>query len=169
MAAVPCRCFGLVFTVTGVFEAVGAGAIGEASPRWFSWNPWRGWLIIQSLVLANAGYLAAIGTRRFGLVLAGIIVGLLVITPIGVLAVFPSLWLLRLVIRARSSFDLFSPRQPEFPWGPTFEEKIGERPALLIHVRMGAVPGEAAALFEAVQRALRAVDLRRGAIPRGTI
>ena len=101
---------GLVLTVTGVFEAIGAGTIGRASPRWLFWSPWRGWLIIQSVVLAVAGYAAATGTTRFGLVLVGIISGLLVITPIGLLALLPSLWLLKLVIRARSSFDLFKPR-----------------------------------------------------------
>lgn len=101
---------GLLLTVTGVFETIGTGAIGEASPRWMSWSPWRGWLILQSSALAVAGFTAAMGTTRFGLVLAGVIAGLVVTTPVGLLAILPSLWLLILVIRARTSFDLFKPR-----------------------------------------------------------
>lgn len=98
---------GVVLTVTGAFETIGAGAVGELSPESFSWSPGRGWLIFQSLLVAGGGFGASQG-RSFGLALAGIISALIVLTPVGLLAFLPGLWLSSLVFRRRRSF--FQPR-----------------------------------------------------------
>ena len=72
----------------------------------------RTWLVVQSVVVL-AGVLAAFASL-FTLSAIGVLAGLFLTTPVGVVTFFPSLWILVLMLRRRRAFVEFAPRGPGF-------------------------------------------------------
>ena len=73
----------------------------------------RTWLVVQSVVVL-AGVLGAF-ISLFTMTVIGVLAGLFVATPVGVVTFVPSVWIMALVLRRRRAFAEFAPRSPPFP------------------------------------------------------
>lgn len=112
---------GLVLTLLDRDAALAAIVLGQPFPDWFTPAPGRLWLIIQSVLVIVGGFGAMI--RLFTLTVIGILAGLVLITPVGLLTTLPSILLLLLVPLYLRAFYEFLPRwrgpgpPPPSPWG----------------------------------------------------
>ena len=127
---------GVVCVALALTSALGSlgELVGGAFPQpWFFANPGRFCLTIHSL-LVLLGVVGAWRSRSIILAVVGVVAALAIVTPVGLVCCLPGLWMLhQIAARWRSFF-----RWPELPPGPSFEELIGERPALVVHVRLDA-------------------------------
>ena len=99
---------GLVMTLTDRGADFAAVMLGQPFPDWFSAEPWRPWLVCQSVLVIVGGLGGLMGV--FTLAAIGILAGLVFTTPVGLLTALPSvLLLLSALLRLRAFYE-FMPR-----------------------------------------------------------
>jgi hypothetical protein len=119
----------------------------------------RGWLVAQSLLVVAGSTGAFIGL--FSLVTVGILAGLVLVTPVGLLTFLPSLWMLVLVISRHRAFVEFAPHmRTRIPYEDL--EREFDRIGADVHLRSGLASTDPRLTMDLVLAALRATPTRGG-------